>query len=167
MKTPNYWWNDNICKVDGTGEASFNENVRSAVAATVDLRGITGGYYHIKSQTKLATATGCSESAPLEVTSGGAVRLKSTLTTGLSAETCTGYDIVVAYRFQGVDIECEIEVEVNDINEGPSFGATSYVRDVEEDKPEDTAVGQALEASDPDRGESTSVIDWLGNISRY
>ena len=69
------------------------------------------------------------------------VRLKSALTGGLSAEQCTGYDIVVAYRYQGIDIECEMEIEVNDINEGPSFGASSYVREVEEDKPEDTPVG--------------------------
>lgn len=91
------------------------------------------------------------------------IRLKSAITAGLSAEQCTGYNIVVAYRFSGVDAECEIEIAVNDINEGPTFGASSYVRDVEEDKPADTAVGQALSASDPDRGQELTFSIVSGN----
>ena len=49
LKTPNYWWADNVCKTGGTGEANIDENVRSAAAATVDIRDVPGGTYSVKS----------------------------------------------------------------------------------------------------------------------
>jgi len=141
-----------------------DENARSAVAATLVLDGLSGGTYRIKTQSKFEDASGCSESTPFEVLSNGQLRLKSTITAGLSAEQCTGYEVVVAYHWRGNDVTtCTMQVETNDLNERPTFGAASYARDVEEDQPEDTQVGEPITATDPDRGQELQYTIISGN----
>jgi len=102
-------WTDAACKSDGSRTASVDENAASAVAIQVSLTGLTGGHYRIKSQSKFDDATGCQHSAPYEVLSNGRLRLKSAVSSGLSAESCTGYEVEVAYNWNQVDVTtCKI-----------------------------------------------------------
>jgi len=139
-----------------------DENQYRANVATLAVTGISGSY-SVQSQTKLSTASGCGHSAPFEITSGGTLRLKSSVTGGLSAETCTGYTVTVKYSFSGGSTTCRFEVATNDVNEGPRFGASTYRLEIEEGEPEDTAVGSALQATDPDRGQELTFSIVSGN----
>ena len=175
------WAADNGCASSVVGEIMTVEKVLSegqqpggsmpaGWVFTATTNGLPGGStvsYKISKCPKGCTGNafvscGSSTGAPFSIgTSDGQMGLSN----GLNAEACTTtYKIQIKATAKDsssnilATAKCNLNIAVGDVNEAPSVDA--QVRYIEEESPENTAIGEPLIASDPEVAVNKQELIW-------